>query len=167
VAKKAEKEAAEKPVAKKAEKEAVAKPAAKPAPKKAEKEAEKPVQVAAPVQAKPTAAAAASAVEEGEEDEDDEPEIDVQLFKWDGVSYLLSADGVVYDRNTNEALGVWNAKENKIVFDGPESEDELCATEIMSESDGDGDDEVEFGDELDGVCSAMGACAIVAETTAM
>jgi len=64
---------------------------------------------------------------------------------------------------------VWNAKENKIVFDGPESEDELCATEIMTNSgdEGEGEDEVEFGDELDGMCSAMGACAIVAETTAV
>jgi hypothetical protein len=36
-----------------------------------------------------------------------------------------------------------------------------------SGDEGEGEDEVEFGDELDGMCSAMGACAIVAETTAV
>ena len=148
-----------KPVAKKAEKPAAQKKTKAPAEKPTEVAVQaKPVaavvQAAAPVQAKP------AAEEEGEEEEGEEAEIDVQLFKWNGVSYLLSADGVVYDKNTNEPLGVWNAKENKIVFDGPESEDELCATEVMDESEGEDDD-------LAGMCSAMGACAIVAEVMAV
>ncbi len=153
--------AVEKPVAKKAD---------KPASNKKTKEVEaKPVQ-AKPVQAKPVAVAKEVAAPSAEEEDEEEAVIDVKLFKWNGVSYLRSVEGVIYDVETNEALGVWNEKENKIDLDGPESEDELCATEIMPDSDDEGEgegDDVEFGDELDGVCSAMGACAIVAETTAV
>jgi hypothetical protein len=47
---------------------------------------------------------------------------------------LRSKSGVIYDEKSNESIGVWNEKEEKIEFDAVESETELCATEIMSES---------------------------------
>ena len=61
----------------------------------------------------------------------------MQVFKWNGVFYLRSANGDVYDKSTCEALGVWNAKENKIEFDSPESEDDLMSQ--LTEDDGDCD----------------------------
>lgn len=74
-----------------------------------------------------------------EEEEEDAPEIVVRVFKWNGVSYLRSVvGGVIYDKFTNEPLGVWNAKENNIEFDGPESEDELM-TDIGDEGEGEGE----------------------------
>jgi hypothetical protein len=158
---------AEKPVAKKAEKPAAQKKTKAPEEKPVAAVVQAVVQ-AAPVQAKPSAAAAEEC--EVEDDDEEDAEIDVQPFKWNGVFYLRSADGVVYDKNTSEPLGAWNAKENKIEFDGPESEDELCATEVMTDSGDEGEGEgvnVEFGDELDGMCSAMGACAIVTENVAV
>lgn len=56
--------------------------------------------------------------------------------------------GIIYDKNTNEELGVWNAKENKIEFDGLESEDELMS---LSDSDSDSEDD----GEDDGECEIV------------
>jgi hypothetical protein len=99
----------------------------------------------------------AAVAEEYEEDEDEDEEavIDVKLFKWNGVSYLRSVDGVIYDVATNEALGVWSENGNKIEFDSPESEEELCATEMMEDSECEGGD-----DGVDGLCKGMVACAV-------
>ena len=106
----------------------------KPAEKQVVKQADKPLNepLNEPLN-KPTAAAA---------EEEDAPEIVVRVFKWNGVSYLRSVvGGVIYDKFTNEPLGVWNAKENNIEFDGPESEDELM-TDISDEGEGEGEGEV-------------------------
>ena len=61
----------------------------------------------------PPPPAADELVEEAEEDEEA-----TQVVKWtcpaDEKEYLKSADNVVYDAESHDAVGVWNEKENKI-----------------------------------------------------
>jgi hypothetical protein len=126
LAKKAEKEAAA--LAKKAEKEAavLAKKAEKEATALAKKEA------AAAKKKEKSAAPPPAADELTEEAEEEEDEEATQVVKWtcpaDGKEYLKSADNVVYDAESHEAVGVWNEKENKI-------------DELPAEEDGEDEDE--------------------------
>jgi hypothetical protein len=134
-------------VAKKAEKAAAveAKKAEKAAEKAAAAEAKKAEKAAAAVgkalAAEEKKAAAAKKkeksappppvmdeLEEEPEVEEDEEEA-TQVVKWtcpaDNKEYLKSADNVVYDAESHEAVGVWNEKENKIdELPAEEGEDE-------------------------------------------
>ena len=107
--KKAEKEA------KKAAKEAAAKEAAEKAA--AEKEAAEK-KAAAEKEAAEKKAATSNVVVEVEE-------TSVELIIQDGKKYLKSPEsGIVYDESSNEEVGEWNTKENRIDFYEDEEEEE-------------------------------------------
>jgi hypothetical protein len=124
--KEAEKEAEK--AKKLAEKEALAqqktaKTAKEEKPKKekkaSKKKAEEPVKPVEPV---------ADLESESEEDasEADEPVVAVKKFEHEGVTYLKSSDGVLYDAKTQSVVGKWNETTKSIdVYDGEsESEEE-------------------------------------------
>jgi hypothetical protein len=137
----AEKEAEkQKKAAEKAEKEA-AKAAKAEAPKKEKKTlAQQKKAATATASASATAPAIEEPVadlesesEEEESSEVDEPVVAVKKFEHEGVTYLKSSDGVLYDAKTQSVVGKWNDASKSIeVYDG-ESEEE--------DSDSDSDDE--------------------------
>lgn len=111
---KAEKEAKE--AEEKAEKAAAkeqakaAKEAAKEA-EKAKKEAEKAKKVKkTDTKTEPLA----DDVSVSEELEAEEPVVKVLKFEFKGVTYLRSADGTIYDKDTQEEIGMWNEKTQTI-----------------------------------------------------
>jgi len=128
-AEKAEKEAqkaaekAEKDAQKAAEKaqkesEALAKKAAKDAAKKPKaKVTKKTAEVKAPAVEEP------ELVSEDESD-DDEPAVAVSKFEFKGKMYLKSSNGVIYDRDTQDEIGVWNEAKQDIELCEYESDDE-------------------------------------------
>ena len=114
--KEAEKKAAK--LAKEAAK--AAKEAEKPA-KTNKKAADKPVEV--PVQQQ----AELEAEEEEESEEEEKQQIKVKKFEFQGVKYKRSEpDNILYDWETDEPVGVWNPKTNKIdeLADDEEEEDD-------------------------------------------
>ena len=49
--------------------------------------------------------------------EEEEEEVEVEEIEYDGVKYLKSTTGVVYDIMTSEEIGRWNAETNRIDVD--------------------------------------------------
>ncbi len=141
-----EKKATAKAAAKEAEKQEKA--AAKLAQKEAEKATKEAAKAAAKALAeqdkatkkpetkqKKTKAAAATVVpavqepvadlESEAESEDDKPVVTVKKFEHEGVSYLKSSDGVLYDAKSQEVVGKWNETTKSIdVYDGESEEEE-------------------------------------------
>ena len=71
----------------------------------------------------------APAVEEAElvsedESDDDEPAVAVSKFEFKGKMYLKSSNGVIYDRDTQDEIGVWNEAKQDIELCEYESDDE-------------------------------------------
>jgi len=132
-AKKAAEKAAEKEAekAKKlAEKEAekVKKTAKEEKPKKEKKASKKKAEEPVKPQAKAEEPVADLESESEEEDasEAEEPVVAVKKFEHEGVTYLKSSDGVLYDAKTQSVVGKWNETTKSIdVYDGEsESEEE-------------------------------------------
>jgi len=62
-------------------------------------------------------------VEEADEDSDDETP--VSLFQWEGKEYYKSGEDILYDKETQEAVGIWNEEEKKIdPYDDEDSDEE-------------------------------------------
>ena len=108
-AKEAEKEAAK--AAKEAEKEAAkaAKAAAKPV-KEPKKKANAPVEQK-PAVVLPMPVLVRSSPQQFEEEEE---ELECEVFKCDGVEYLIDSSNTVYDRNTQEMIGTYDSVNKKI-----------------------------------------------------
>jgi len=104
-AEKAEKEAAK--AAEKAEKEAAkaAEKAAAKVAKEPKKKAEKELPI--PVLARNSPAKLA-------DDEEEEEELECEVFKLDGVEYLIDSLNTVYDRNTQDIIGTYDSINKKI-----------------------------------------------------
>ena len=49
-----------------------------------------------------------------EVEETEEEEVEVEEMEYDGVKYLRSGKGIVYDMETNEEIGRWNAETRSI-----------------------------------------------------
>ena len=60
----------------------------------------------------PAPAPVAVAVEEEEEEE-----VEVEEIEYEGVKYLRSNKGIVYDPETSEEVGRWNAEKGSIEVD--------------------------------------------------
>jgi hypothetical protein len=45
---------------------------------------------------------------------DEEEEVEVEEIEYDGVKYLRSTKGVVYDIETSEEIGTWNEETSSI-----------------------------------------------------
>ena len=129
----AEKEAEkQKKAAEKAEKEAAKAEAPEKKTKKTLAQQKKGATASAPAIEEPVADLESESEEE-ETSEADEPVVAVKKFEHEGVTYLKSSDGVLYDAKTQSVVGKWNDASKSIeVYDG-ESED--------SDSDSDSDDE--------------------------
>jgi hypothetical protein len=54
---------------------------------------------------------------------------------------------VIYDSESNDTIGVWNEKENRIDFAKKEEEEELCSTVPCSDEEDEDEDEEEDKDE--------------------
>ena len=89
------------------------KPKAAPKKKAEAKEGEEPK--ATPKKAPKKKEEAVVVVEVTKEDE--EEEVEVEEIEYDGVKYLKSTTGVVYDIMTSEEIGRWNAETNRIDVD--------------------------------------------------
>jgi len=72
----------------------------------------------------------------------EEEEIRVTRFKHKGVDYLKSADNILYDPKTSEAVGYWNAETNEMEELAEFGSDEESEDE-ESEDDDDDDDEMD------------------------
>jgi len=91
--------------------EKAAKAQAKPA------KTEKAPKVLAKVTATATAAVAdAELEEEEEEEEEEEAPVAVSKFEFQGKTYLKSSNNVIYDLESQDEIGVWNATKNEIEF---------------------------------------------------
>lgn len=122
---KTEKEAAK--AAKEAEKEAAK--AAKLAEKEASKVAKKTKKAKSP-SPPPVAASAATASSSEEEESEEEVKkvVTVKKFEFGGKRYKLSSENILYDWDTEEPVGVWNA-------------DKKCIEEYENSSEEESDDE--------------------------
>jgi hypothetical protein len=121
VKKAAEKEAEK--AKKLAEKEALAQQKASKEKKTSKKKAEEPVKP----QAKAEEPVADLEPESEEEDtsEAEEPVVTVKKFEHQGVIYLRSSDGVMYDSKTQDVVGKWNEETQSIdVYDDESDEEE-------------------------------------------
>jgi hypothetical protein len=108
-AEKAEKEAAK--AAEKAEKEAAK--AAEKAEKEAAKAAAKPAKVAKePKKKEPTVlpipVLKRNSPQQVNDQEEEEEELECEVFKLNGVEYLIDSDNTVYDRNSQEIIGKYD-----------------------------------------------------------
>jgi len=125
VKKAAEKEAekAKKLAEKEAEKEA-AKAAKEEKPKKEKKASKKKAEE--PVKPQAKAVEQVADLESESEEEEEEPVVAVKKFEHEGVTYLKSGDGILYDAKTQSVVGKWNETTKSIdVYDGEsESEEE-------------------------------------------
>lgn len=83
---------------------------------------------------------AEAALEELQEEEEEEESVSVKKFSHNGVDYLKSSEGVLYDPATQEAVGEWN--EESQTMTPLENDDE-------SEDDEDSEDEDEEDEEDD------------------
>jgi hypothetical protein len=126
VKKAAEKEAekAKKLAEKEAEK--VKKAAKEEKPKKEKKASKKKAEEPVKPQAEEPVADLESESEEEDTSEAEEPVVAVKKFEHEGVTYLKSSDGVLYDAKTQSVVGKWNETTKSIdVYDGEsESEEE-------------------------------------------
>ena len=107
--------------------------------KKAAKKEEKPTQEPTPVPTQePTPVSTQEVEEEEDELEEEEVEVSVDKFEHNGINYLKSSDGILYDPETQEVKGVWN-ESTQSIDEAPEedSEDE----DEDDEDDDDSDEE--------------------------
>jgi len=120
---KAEEKAA-KELAKLQEKEAKAQEKAAKEAAKAQEKAAKPAKPVKAVKAKveTAPAKAADAELEEEEEEEEEPAVAVSKFEFQGKTYLKSSNNVIYDLESQDEIGVWNAAKGEIEFQEYESE---------------------------------------------
>ena len=88
------------------------------------KKAEEPVKPVEPV---------ADLESEDEESDNEEPVVTVKKFEHQGVTYLRSSDGILYDAKSQEVVGKWNEQAGMIDVYNGDSED--------SDEDSDSDDE--------------------------
>jgi hypothetical protein len=98
-------------------------------PKKAEKTEKKTKKTKkAEEPAKPQAKAeepVADLESEDEESDTEEPVVTVKKFEHQGVTYLKSSDGILYDAKSQEVVGKWNEKAGMIdVYNGDSEEEE-------------------------------------------
>ena len=49
-----------------------------------------------------------------EAEEEEEEEVEVEEVEYEGVTYLRSSKGVMYDTETSEEVGRWNYERNTI-----------------------------------------------------
>jgi len=107
--------------------------AAQPKPKKTKKKAVEEAAVgddliatllakanttAAPKPALPVVETKEELIAEIVESEDDEEELIVTKFEWEGVKYLKDGEDYLFDPETQEEIGTWNAEEQKVeLFD--------------------------------------------------
>ena len=93
---------------------------------------------------------AEAALEELQEEYVDK--VDVKPFSHDGVDYLKSSDGILYNPTSHDEVGVWSEALKTItpIEDDEESEDE----EEDSEEDEESEDEEEDSEEEDDVVCA-------------
>ena len=49
-----------------------------------------------------------------ETEPEEEAPLEVRVFEHDGVQYLLSTEGALFDEKTEEEVGRWNEAEQKI-----------------------------------------------------
>jgi len=82
--------------------------------KASKKKAEEPVKPVEPV----------ADLESESESEDEEPVVAVKKFEHQGVTYLKSGDGVLYDAKTQSVVGKWNETSKSIEVYNDESEEE-------------------------------------------
>ena len=100
------------------------KAAEKPQAPKKEKKTKKTEEPAKP-QAKAEEPVADLESESESEDEAEEPVVAVKKFEHQGVTYLKSGDGVVYDVKSQEVVGKWNDTTKSIdVYDGASDSEE-------------------------------------------
>jgi hypothetical protein len=121
----AEKEQAQQEKAKKlAEKEA-AKTAKEEKPKKEKASKKKAQAQQEKEQVKPAEPVADLESESEEEEEAEEPVVTVKKFEHEGVTFLKSSDGVLYDAESQEVVGKWNETTKSIdVYDGASDSEE-------------------------------------------
>jgi hypothetical protein len=50
------------------------------------------------------------------DDEEEEEELECEVFKIDGVEYLIDSANTIYDRNTQEIIGTYDANAKKIIY---------------------------------------------------
>ena len=63
--------------------------------------------------------------EEEDASEAEEPVVAVKKFEHEGVTYLKSSDGVLYDAKTQSVVGKWNETTKSIeVYDGESDSEE-------------------------------------------
>ena len=63
--------------------------------------------------------------EEEDTSEAEEPVVTVKKFEHQGVIYLRSSDGVMYDSKTQDVVGKWNEETQSIdVYDDESDEEE-------------------------------------------
>jgi hypothetical protein len=129
--KEAEKEQAQQEKAKKlAEKEAAktaktAKTAKEEKPKKEKASKKKAQAQQEKEQVKPAEPVADLESESEEEEEAEEPVVTVKKFEHEGVTFLKSSDGVLYDAESQEVVGKWNDATKSIdVYDGASDSEE-------------------------------------------
>ena len=51
---------------------------------------------------------------ESSEQEDEDAEVEVVKFEFEGTQYLKAADGILYDPESQDAVGVWNEETQTI-----------------------------------------------------
>ena len=49
-------------------------------------------------------------------DDEEEEELECEVFKIDGVEYLIDSANTIYDRNTQEIIGTYDANAKKIIY---------------------------------------------------
>ena len=80
---------------------------------KAEAKAAKPAKVAKTVLPIPLLVHNSPVMLAADDDEEDE-ELECEVFKLDGVEYLIDSDNNLYDRNTNDIIGKYDATEKTL-----------------------------------------------------
>jgi colicin import membrane protein len=105
-AEKAEKEAAK--AAEKAEKEAAKAAAKKPVKEKESKKKVEPVVLPIPELKRN------SPTNDNNNQDEEEEELECEIFKLDGVEYLIDSANTVYDRNTQDIIGTYDSANKKI-----------------------------------------------------
>ena len=115
---KAEKPKAEKPKAEKPKAEKAEKPKAEKAEKPKAEKAEKPKAEKAEKAEKPKAEMAAEVFDgEGRDPESDseDDEINARVFHYKGEEFLIDETGCVYDRESFDSIGTYNADTETLV----------------------------------------------------
>ena len=57
-----------------------------------------------------------SETDDEEEEEEEEEEVSCTKFEFNGKTYLKSTKNVLYDMESQDEIGIWNDKEQKIEY---------------------------------------------------